>query len=82
MERIRKQVREIIAGISRIDIQELDDDVSVREELGIDSLMAMEIIAAVERKLNIHIDENQYTDIETIGDFIDLILKLHTIKHG
>jgi len=82
MEEIRRRVREIIARISRIDIQELADDVNVREELGIDSLMAMEIIATIERKLEIHIDEEHYTDIETIGEFIDLVTGLCRNRHG
>ena len=82
MEEIRRQVREIIARISRIDTQELDDDVNVREELGIDSLMAMEIIATIESKLEIHIDEEHYTDIEKIGEFLDLVTELCRNRHG
>jgi acyl carrier protein len=74
-------VRAIIARISRIDTQELADDVNVREELGIDSLMAMEIIATIERKLEIHIDEELYTDIETIGEFLDLVTGLCRNRH-
>ena len=77
MQEIRRQVRETIAGISRIDIKELSDSVNIREELGIDSLMAMEIIATVERKLQIHIDEERFTNIETVGDFLDLLVELY-----
>jgi acyl carrier protein len=69
-----RHVREVIASISRIDVSELADDVNVREELGIDSLMAMEIIATIEKALQIHIDEAQYADIETVGEFIDLVI--------
>ena len=77
MEEIRQQVREIIAGISRIDSGELADDVHAREELGIDSLKALEIIATVERKLDIHIDEERFADIKTVGDFLDLAAELY-----
>ncbi|MBN2551339.1 MAG: acyl carrier protein [Spirochaetales bacterium] len=82
MEEIRKHVRETLSSISRIDIQELADDVNVREELGIDSLTAMEVIATVEKKLGIRIDEGLYADIETIGDFLDLITVLYRKAHG
>ena len=82
MKPIQNQVREIISSISRIDIQELSDEVNVREELGIDSLMAMEIIATIERKLEIHIDESQYFDIDTIGEFLNLVIELYRSEHG
>jgi acyl carrier protein len=76
VEEQRKKVREVIASVSRIDITELADNVNVREELGIDSLMAMEIIATVERALEIEIDEEQYADIETVGEFINLVVAI------
>ena len=82
MEEIRKHVRVTLSSISRIDIGELADDVNVREELGIDSLTAMEVIATVEKKLGIRIDEELYADIETIGDFLDLVTVLYRKAHG
>jgi acyl carrier protein len=78
----RRHVRGVIASISRIDVSELADDVNVREELGIDSLMAMEIIATIEKALQIRIDEAQYADIETVGDFIDLVVAAHRDTNG
>ena len=72
-ESLGEQVRAIISGISRIPASELADDVNVREEVGIDSLMAMEIIANCEKRFSVLIDENRYAEIETIGDFLRLI---------
>ena len=75
-ESLGEQVRAIISGISRIPASELADDVNVREEVGIDSLMAMEIIANCEKRFSVLIDENRYAEIETIGDFLRLIESL------
>lgn len=75
-ESLGEQVRAIISGISRIPASELADDVNVREEVGIDSLMAMEIVANCEKRFSILIDENRYAEIETIGDFLRLIESL------
>ena len=41
---IKQVVRQIVSGISRIDAKEFEDEVIIRDELGIDSLMAMEIM--------------------------------------
>jgi len=79
---ILPKVREIMSSISRIDIEELDSDVRIREELGVDSLMAMEIVATCEKHLDICIDEGQLYDVETIGDFERLIVTIYNEKHG
>jgi acyl carrier protein len=76
------QVRAIISGISRTSISELADDVNVLEEVGIDSLMAMEIIANCEKRFGVVIDENRYAEIETIGDFLRLVESLVCAKRA
>ena len=79
---IRGAVIDIVAGISRIDPDEFEDDVLIREELGIDSLMAMEIVAACERRLGISIDEGQVSCVESVGDFLELVDALYRSQNG
>jgi len=81
-EEIITEIKEIMSRISRIDASELEENIVIRDELGVDSLMAMEIIATCEKQLQIHIDEGILFEIETIGDFIDLVVKLYEQKHG
>ena len=69
------EIKNLVSQITRINMSELSDDVRVREELGIDSLMAMEIVASCEKRFRIHIDEEQIFEIETIGDFYNLIVR-------
>jgi acyl carrier protein len=79
---IRNEVRQIVSKISRIDAGELQDHVLIREELGIDSLMSMEIIARSEKALGIKIDESLFASIQTVGDFYDLLVNLARKKSG
>jgi len=81
-EQIKQTTKHIVSRISRIDAEEFEDEVIIREELGIDSLMAMEIIATCEKHLDIQIDEAMFGDIETVGDFLDLLVELYQKKHG
>lgn len=67
------QVRAIVSSITRLDPAEMDEQVRFREELGIDSLMAMEIVAACERALDIQIQDDALFEIETLGEFIALV---------
>ncbi len=74
---LRGKVEQIVSRISRIDASEFEDDVLIREELGIDSLMAMEIIATCEKELGIEIDETLFADAETVSDFMSIMHDLY-----
>ena len=70
---VKHEVKQIVSRISRIDETDLQDPFLIREELGIDSLMAMEIIAKCEKHLGIRMDEALFADVQTINDFLVLL---------
>jgi acyl carrier protein len=73
---IKHEVKKLLSTLSRIEIAEMEDDVRIREELGIDSLLAMEIVANCEKHWGIIIEEERLLKIETVGDFVDLVVSL------
>lgn len=81
-ESLKNEIKQIVSRISRIDVNELQDHVLIREELGIDSLMSMEIIARLEKALGIKIDETLFASIQSVGDFYDLMDRLMRQKSG
>jgi len=81
-EQIRGEIKNIISRITRIDSTEFEDDVLIREELGIDSLMITEILANCEKYLGVPIDETKLLSIETVGGFLDLAVSLNGRKLG
>jgi len=72
-QEIRKDIIEIVSRITRIDQSGISDDVLIREELGIDSLMAIEIVANIEKYYNVRIDESLLDPLETVGEFIAVV---------
>ncbi len=81
-EQLREQVEIIVSRVSRIDRSEFADDVRIREELGIDSLMAMEILASCEKSLTIQIDETEMFSVQTVGDFAAFVERRYRETHG
>lgn len=73
---LEREVKRIVSRIARIDETELAGDLLIREELGIDSLMATEILANCEKTFDIKIDEKMLVEIETLNDFYDLLASL------
>lgn len=72
-EKIRRDIIGVLAKITRIDASSIHDDVLIRDELGIDSLMGIEIIAKVEKYYDIHFEESLLLEINRVGDFINLV---------
>jgi acyl carrier protein len=69
-----------LSEITRIDSSGITYDTLIFEELGLDSLMAIEILAKIEKQFDINIEETLLADINTVGDFIQAIEEKIKIK--
>ncbi len=79
-EDFREKIITTISVIAEINEDRFNDETLIREELGVDSLMTIEIIAKIENHYNIQIDEEDIIDIYNVGDFINLIETIITEK--
>lgn len=71
-EELKTQLREIISEVTEVD--EVPDDVPFKD-LGIDSMMAIEIVAEVERTYKLSIPEEELQDLV---DFPSVFAKVKT----
>lgn len=69
----RDEIIKIVSNVARIDQPKITDDTLIRDELGIDSLMGIEIIAKVEKEFDIEIEESILFDMNTVGNFVNII---------
>jgi acyl carrier protein len=63
-QELKDALREIVAEVAEID--EVPDDAKFAD-LGIDSMMAIEIVADVERKYSISMPEEELQDLVTLN---------------
>ena len=72
---LKEKLREIIAEVSEVD--EIPDETPF-EELGIDSMMAIEIVAEVERTYKLSIPEDELQHMTNFTKVYELVRgKLH-----
>jgi len=69
----RERMRQVLAQIARIDKDSFSEAARIREDLGVDSLMAMETLAVLETIYDIEIDVSRAFEAVTVGDIMDLI---------
>ncbi|MEC7520062.1 MAG: acyl carrier protein [Myxococcota bacterium] len=69
---LRDKLREIISEVSEVD--EIPDETPF-EELGIDSMMAIEIVAEVERTYKLSIPEDELTEMTDFTRVYNLVAR-------
>ena len=72
LEELKKGVIEIVADIAELEIEEVSPDATL-EDLGVDSLGGLRIVAAVEKKYKLVIDEQEIMKIRTMPDVFSLV---------
>lgn len=70
-----QDVKKLIAEIIEMEPNEIDSEANLVEDLGMDSMMALEILAAMEKKYKIKIAEEDLPKITSVNRAIELARK-------
>ncbi|MFP4473378.1 MAG: acyl carrier protein [Candidatus Omnitrophota bacterium] len=74
---VEQDIREIVAEILEEEPETIEGDANFIKDLGMDSMMALEILAAIEKKYRIAIPEDmlpKFTDINTTVGLVKGVL--------
>ena len=72
---VEQEVRELIADIIEMEPDKIEPDAHLVEDLGMDSMMALEILATMEKKFKIRIPEEDLPKITTLNHAVELAKK-------
>ena len=75
---VEQDIRELVAEILESEPQEIGIDAHFVKDLGMDSMMALELLAAVEKKYRIVIPEDalpKFTDLRATVTIVEGILR-------
>ena len=67
-------IRELLASYSGVDPLSIDPQTDVQEELGIDSIDAVELLITVERRTGLRFDVEQLDELRTVDDLVGKLL--------
>jgi len=71
-ETLKEQLRDLVAEITEKD--EIPDGATFKE-LGIDSMMGVETVAAIERQYQIKVDDDELADFRDLASAYALVVK-------
>ena len=69
------KIKSIISDELNIDQAKITREANIREDLGADSLDAVEVIMALEDEFGITIDDDTAQSFKTVGDLVDYVEK-------
>jgi len=73
---LEKELREIVAEIVEVEPGEVTLDSDFVEALGMDSMQALEIMAAIEKKYKVQIPEDYLGKIMTLSGLMEITEKI------
>ncbi|MFH1767900.1 MAG: acyl carrier protein [Candidatus Omnitrophota bacterium] len=75
-DQVKKEIKTIISEISEIPEEELKDGAKFIEDLGIDSMMALEMVAAIEKKYRISIPEQEIPNMRSLENIYEILERI------
>ena len=73
MADLTQQIRSIVAEIAEMDEDEIKGDSNFVDDLGFDSMMALEILAKLEKIYKIRIPEEELTKLVNLNQTVELV---------
>lgn len=75
-ENIEKEIISIISDVSGFDEEEIKPDTDLAKELEIDSIKAIEITVAIEKRFKIRVRDEDVPNITTAKQAVELVNRL------
>ena len=69
---LEKELRDIIARIVEIEPAKITREANFVEDLGMDSMMALEILAAIEKKYKIQVPEDKLSQLKNLKETVKI----------
>lgn len=72
--KVPAELRTLVADVMDVEADSFDDEAHFMEDLGVDSLMAMEIMVALEKKYRVKFNEPELRRITCLRNIHELLL--------
>ena len=73
---IKSEIKAMMAEIMETEPGEIKDDAQFVQDLGMDSMMALEVLASLEKKYKIVIPEEELLKFTTLNSTVEVVSKI------
>ena len=72
-DEIKKEVKKKVSEITEVPEEKLTEEARFVEDLGVDSMMALEIVASIEKKYKVTVPEEDIPKMRSLKDVYELL---------
>jgi acyl carrier protein len=72
-DQIRAEIKRLVSNVTEREPDEISDTAHYMDELGVDSLMAMEVMIAVDKKFKIDIPEEEFNKATNVDESVAMV---------
>jgi acyl carrier protein len=76
MDHIEQEVVSVVARLTKVPESRLTPDTDLRAELNVDSLQGLQIIAALEKRFDVTLADDELDSYTTVGSIAETIRRL------
>ena len=77
-EQLTQEIKTLVSTVIKIPEDKIDTKANLFTDLGVDSLLGVEIFAALDKKYGLDVPEDKLKDINTLEDVVALVQELLT----
>ena len=74
-DQVRAEIKKLVATVTEREPEEISDTAGLADELGVDSLMAMEVMVTVDKRFKINIPEEEFAQIRNVNDAVATVMR-------
>ena len=75
-DQLTAEIRGLVAKVIKLPEEKVGLDADIFTDLGVDSLLGVEIFAALDKKYNLDIPESRLENISTVRNIVQLVEEL------
>lgn len=73
MNQFQAEIKSLVARVIKIPEEKINPEANLFTDLGVDSLLGVEIFAALDKKYKVDLPEDRLREIKTLNDIIALV---------
>lgn len=77
---LRQELKQLIANV--IETDEFNDTDSFVEQLGVDSVMVLEMVARIEKRYRIRIPEESFSQLQNLNAVVQIVAEIMQVVAG
>ncbi len=80
MDNLESEIKALVSKIIKVPEDKISPDADLFKDLGIDSLLGVEIFASLDKKYGVNIPEKRLDKVKTLNDIIAVVAEYRSKK--